>query len=331
MENIKPATLKKIILVTGGAGFIGSHLCEKLLSLNYLVLLLDKFKNSGNIMIKLANIANIKNNSNLTLLDIDLKNKELLDQIYRKYKISSIVHLAGKTGVSESIINPLLTVKETIISTALLFDCAIHSGVKAIVCASSGLVYGLTNRLPMKEVDPCFCPTSPYAIAVRTTELLAYSFFHTYKVPFTGLRFFPVIGPRMRRNLFLPMIVRNISRGLPVILYGDGLTVRGYVFINDVVEGIVRSISKPDGYQLINLGGEIPLSLLDLIKIVENILGMKAEIIYKSQRKEEIPRLYSDIGKAKEILNWTPKISIEEGIKNYINWYKLGENSFKIS
>lgn len=321
--------MKKTILVTGGAGFIGSHLCEKLLTLKYKVLLLDIFQNSGNIKSKLSNISNIKNNSNLTLLDLDLDNKETLLQIFRKFNISCVVHLAGKASVSESTTNPLHTVKENIIGTVQLFECAVESRVNHIVFASSGLVYGLTKRLPMKEEDQSLILTSPYAIAVRAAELLAYSFFHSYSVPFTGLRLFPVIGPRMRSNLFLPVIVNQISRELPVVIYGDGLTVRGYVYIDDVVEGIVRSISKPDGYQLINLGGEMPLSLLDLIKIVENVLGKKAKIIYKSQRKEEIPQLYPDIGKAGKLLNWKPKISIEEGIKRYIKWY-LSENISKI-
>lgn len=322
--------MKKIILVTGGAGFIGSHLCEKLLTLKYQVFLLDIFKNSGNIKSKLSNIANIKNNSNLTLLDFDLNNKEKLLQIFRKYNISCVVHLAGKASVSESITDPLRTVKENIIGIAQLFECAVESRVKHIVFASSGLVYGLTKRLPMTEEDQSLILTSPYAIAVRAAELLAYSFFHTYSVPFTGLRFFPVIGPRMRSNLFLPMIVDQIPHELPVVIYGDGLTIRGYVYIDDVVEGIVRSISKTDGYQLINLGGEMPLSLLGLIKIVEKVLGKKAKIIYKPQRKEEIPKLYPDIGKAGKFLNWAPKVSIEEGIKRYISWYDSRENISKI-
>lgn len=322
--------MKKIILVTGGAGFIGSHLCDKLLTLNYQVLLLDIFKNSGNIKSKLSNTANIKNNSNLTLLDFDLNNRKNLLQIFKKYNITCLVHLAGKASVSESITNPLRTVKENIVGAALLFECAVESRVNHIVFASSGLVYGMTKRLPMTEEDQSLILTSPYAIAVRATELLAYSFFHTYRVPFTGLRFFPVIGPRMRSNLFLPVIVNQISRELPVIIYGNGLNVRGYAYIDDVIEGIVRSIPIPDGYKLINMGGDKPVSLIYLIRIVENILGKKAKIIYKSQRKEEIAQLYPDIGKARKFLNWTPKISIEEGIKRYISWYDSGENINKI-
>lgn len=323
--------MKKIFLVTGGAGFIGSHVCEILLNLNYEVLLLDIFRQSKNIKRKQSNIKKIKHNSNLTLLDCDINNRKHLIQIFRKYRISYIVHLASKASVSHSITHPAHTVKDNLTGTTLLFEYAIQSEVKHIVFASSGLVYGLTRRLPMKENDPCFYPTSPYAVTIRATELLAYTFFHLYHIPFTGLRFFPIIGPRMRENLFLPTLVRQISQDLPVTIYGNGLTVRGYAYIDDVIEGIVGSITKPEGFQLINLGGEKPISLIDLIKIVEKVLGKKAKIIFKPQRKEEIIQLYPDIGKANKFLRWTPKVSIEEGIKRYISWYNSDDNFEKIS
>lgn len=314
--------MREVVLVTGGAGFIGSHVCEILLDLNYRVILLDKFQHNKNKKRKQLNINKIRDHPSLTIVDSNVNNKKKLTQVFRKYNISYIFHFAGNPNVPDSLTHPLQTVKNNLFGITLLFEYAVAYKVKHIVFTSSSLVYGATSKLPMIEDDPCFYPTSPYAATLRASELMAYTFYHLFQIPITSLRLFPVIGPRMRQNLFLPIIIRLISERRSITIYGNGLTSRSYIYIDDVVKGIVASMKKPHGYQIINLGGEKPLSLLDLVKIVEGILKTRAKITFQPQRKEEIIHVYPDIEKAKKILGFTPKISIEEGIHRYINWYK---------
>ncbi len=314
--------MKSTILVTGGAGFIGSYLCEKLLQSNNKVILLDKFRGSKHNKIKQQNISDIKNYPNLTIADADINDSQKISKVFRNQNISYIVHLASSASVPESIIDPLKTAKTNIIGTISLFEKAVQFKIKHIVFASSALVYGSKAFLPMSENDPCISLTNPYAVSLRTIELMARVYNTIYHLPITGLRLFPVIGPRMRQDLFLPVLIRAVLKGMPVKIYGDGKTTRTYTDIDDIAAGIMSSIIRPFGYQIINLGGINPISLLEMINLVERILGKKAKIIFMPQKKEEISHLYPSIEKAKKILGFEPQVTIEDGIKRYIDWYK---------
>lgn len=310
------------VLVTGGAGFIGSHLCKKLLKLDYRVILLDKFNKSPHNWIKQRNILDVKTNTNLSIFDVDVTNSQELAKIFTKQKISYVIHLAGKASVTDSIASPSSTFQVNIGGAVSLFQIATQFRVKHIVYSSSSLVYGKFASQLMKEDDPCFYPTSPYAVSMRSIELLANVYFNSSHIPVTGLRLFPVIGPGMRQNLFFPVIVRAIWENQPVQIFGDGKNVRTYAHIDGVIAGIISSITHPQGCQIINLGGAKPLSLLDLVHLVEKYINKKAKIIFRPQRKEEILYLCPSLKKARKKLGYMPQVKIEEVIKQYIIWWK---------
>ena len=314
--------MKDTILVTGGAGFIGSHLCAKLLRLDNKVILLDKFQKSLHKKIKQENIFDIKSDPNLTIVNEDISNTRKVTKIFKEQNISYLIHLANSASVSESIKDPIKTVRTNIIGTISLFENAVKYKIKHIVFASSALVYGSKAILPMSEDDPCVSLTSPYAVSLRTIELMAQVYDYLYGIPITGLRLFPVIGPKMRQNLFLPVLIRAILKGEPIKIYGDGKTTRTYTDIDDIVAGIISSIARLNGYQIINLGGTDPISLLEMINLVEGVLETKAKIIFMPQRQEEIPHLYPSIEKAKKILGFIPQVTVEGSIKKYIDWVK---------
>jgi len=314
--------MKNTILVTGGAGFIGSHLCAKLLRLDNKVILLDKFQKSLHKKIKQENIFDIKSDPNLTIVNEDISNTRKVTKIFKEQNISYLIHLANSASVSESIKDPIKTVRTNIIGTISLFENAVKYKIKHIVFASSALVYGSKAILPMSEDDPCVSLTSPYAVSLRTIELMAQVYNNLYGVPITILRLFPVIGPKMRQNLFLPVLIRAILKGEPIKIYGDGKTTRTYTDIDDIVAGIISSIARLNGYQIINLGGTDPISLLEMINLVEGVLETKAKIIFMPQRQEEIPHLYPSIEKAKKILGFIPQVTVEGSIKKYIDWVK---------
>lgn len=320
MEN--NANMKNTILVTGGAGFIGSHLCEKLLKYEYKVILLDKFQGSKHKNIKQQNISEIKANPNLTVIDADIGDSRKVTKVFKEQNISHVIHLSSSASVSESINDPLKTAKTNIIGTTSLFEGAVQFKIKHIVFASSALVYGSKAILPMSEDDPCISPTNPYAVSLKTIELMAKVYNHLYGIPITGLRLFPVIGPKMRQDLFLPVLIRAMLKDEPVKIYGDGKTTRTYSDIDDIVAGIISSITHPQGFQIINLGGMKPISLLEMINLVEKSLQTKAKIVYMPQRKEEITHLYPSLEKAKKMLEFIPQITVEDSIKKYIDWVK---------
>lgn len=309
------------VLITGGAGFIGSHLCVSLLKRNISVILTDSFRSAKNTNRKYKNIAKIKHNSKLSIIDTDIKNIDVFKCIFRHGDIPYMVHFAGKASVADSFIHPVENAKVNLIAATSLFELAFHSHVKHIVYASSSLVYGRTDILPMNENDPCRYPTSPYSVILKALECMTHALFYKYHIPITGLRLFPVYGPRMRDNLLIPVIVRSIISGKPVEVYGDGSAARSYTYIDDIIEGIITCIFQPNGDQLINLGSPHPTTIRTLINIIEVLLHKKATILIKSKRNDDVPLLYPDLMKAKKLLHYSTKISLEEGLKRYVDWY----------
>lgn len=321
---------KSNILITGGAGFIGSHLGEKLASADQQIFLLDRFKSSPHRKRKEKNIASFIKNKKVIIIDEDILAKEKINKIFKKNPINSVVHLAAQADVSRSISQPEKTIKTNLIGSSIIFEAAAKHGVSRIIYASSSLVYGKANTLPMAEDMPCNYPTSPYAVSMRAIELAAYAHYLQYKIPIIGLRFFPIYGPRMRENLVIPVLTKKISQNKPVTILGDGQQMRSYCYIDDIVEAITAAIKNSDklaGYQIINLGHPTPITLIDLIALIEKILDKKAQIRYQPARREDIPLLYPDLSKAKRLLDWQPKIALEKGLKRYINWLKNSQLS----
>ncbi len=319
MENKKQ---NQIILVTGGAGFIGSHLVDKLLEIGHKVVSVDDFNSYYNPEFKEENISGHIDKENFMLYRCDIIDFEALDTVFKKEKIDKIVHLAARAGVRASIQDPLLYEKVDIGGTANLLELARKHNIKDFIFASSSSVYGNQKNTPFSENSSADRPISPYGAAKRSTELLAYAYHHLFKINCTGLRFFTVYGERGRPDMAPYLFTEFILKGREIQKFGDGTTKRDYTYIDDIISGILACLDKNFGYEIINLGNNRPISLNDFIKTIEEIIGIKAKITTHSERPGDVKITYADISKAKKLLDWEPRVSLKSGMKNFIAWFK---------
>ena len=310
------------ILVTGGAGFIGSHLIDKLLSNGIEVICLDNFNDYYSPERKRKNIAHNLSNKNFTLIKGDITDNALLDTIFNKNKIAKIVHLAARAGVRPSLDDPGLYTKVNILGTLNLLEQARKHAIKTFIFSSSSSVYGSNKKMPFSETDVTENQISPYAITKKSGEMICKFYSETYGVHITCLRFFTVYGPRGRPDMAPYKFTEIIAKGCQIEMYGDGSSRRDYTYVSDVVEGILLSLEKSPKYEIINLGNGNPVELKRFISTIEELLGKRANIVKKPMPKGDVLATYADISKAKKILGYNPKVSIEEGLKNLIEWYK---------
>ena len=316
------------ILVTGGSGFIGSHLSEKLLELGHETICLDNFNDFYDPLIKRKNILKAKLNPKYTLIKGDIRDGRLLDQIFTTFEIDTVVHLAALAGVRKSIDNPLEYVDVDIKgSVNLLEQSRIHK-INKFIYASTSSVYGL-NATPFKEDDEIKSPISPYAAAKQAGEL----FCHTYHVicgmPIVCLRFFTVYGPRQRPEMAIHYFTRMIDEGKKISIFGDGSSSRDYTYIDDIVNGIVASINLNCAFEIFNLGNSNPIKLNYLIDLIEKKLGKSAHRVYLEMQSGDVEHTYADITKSKAMLGYNPTVSIEEGIERFIDWYRKMVKSYE--
>lgn len=322
------------ILVTGGAGFIGSHLCEALLNKGNKVIVIDNFNNYYDPMIKRRNIDEIKNtvqrnnilNNNFKVFEGDIRDKEKLDEIFNK-KIDIIVHLAAMAGVRPSIQNPKLYYDVNIMGTLNLLEKCKQCKITKFIFASSSSVYGNNKKVPFSENDNVDFPISPYAATKKSGELLLHTYHHLYNISTACLRFFTVYGPRQRPDLAIHKFTKLILEGKEIPFYGDGTTERDYTYIEDIVNGIVSAIDLIDNhdysYEIFNIGGDHTISLKKMVQTIEAALGKKAKLNIMSMQPGDVNRTCADITKANRILGYRPKVNFEDGIKNFTNWYKI--------
>lgn len=310
------------ILVTGGAGFIGSHLCERLLKEDNEVICLDDFNDFYKPEIKERNISSCKKNKKFKLYRADIRNKKILEDIFRKEKIGQIVHLAARAGVRPSINNPQLYAEVNVLGTINLLECARKSKIEKFIFGSSSSVYGLNKKIPFSEDDSLNNMISPYAITKYAGERFCYQYNQTHNIPVVCLRFFTVYGPRGRPDMAAYKFTERINDSREIEMYGDGHSKRDYTYVSDITEGIMSAIKKEFNFEIINLGDSRPVELKYLIKLIEKNLGKKATIKNMPPQQGDVPATYADIRKAKRLLNYNPKIKIEDGIKYFIKWYK---------
>lgn len=309
------------ILVTGGAGFIGSHLCERILKTDKHVICLDNFDDFYDPSIKMNNITRCLNSANFELIRGDIRDKITLEAIFQNNQISKIVHIAAKAGVRPSIRNPLLYEDVNVRGTLNLLEACKNHRVENFIFASSSSVYGINSKLPFGEDDPISKPISPYAASKRSCEMYCFTYHHLYGIPITCLRFFTVYGPRQRPEMAIHKFTRLISAGEEVEIYGSGSSKRDYTFIDDVIEGIVSLLDKKFDFEIINLGNSEPVELEYLIELIEKGLNKTASIKRLPAQAGDVPITFADISKAKSLLNYNPKTSIEKGIKRFAQWY----------
>jgi UDP-glucuronate 4-epimerase len=313
----------KNILVTGGAGFIGSHLVDKLLHENvWQVTVVDDFNDFYSPDIKRENIKHQLTNRNYTLYEADIRDAEKLHPVFAAKKFDVIVHLAARAGVRPSLSDPKLYVETNINGTVNLLESAKEFNVKQFVFASSSSVYGINAKIPFSENDKIFQPISPYAATKAAGELLCHTYSHLYDIRTVCLRFFTVYGARQRPDLAIYKFTKLISEDKPIPVFGDGKTRRDYTYIDDIICGVRAAIDySATKHEVFNLGESQTVELSELIELIEKQLGKKAIIDRKPVQAGDVPQTFSDISKAKKLLNYNPTTKIDDGIRKFVDWF----------
>jgi UDP-glucuronate 4-epimerase len=313
----------KNILITGGAGFIGSHLVDRLLSTGeWHVCVVDDFNEFYDPAIKRANVDRHQKNDNYRLFEADIRDNEALKRIFAENAFDCIVHLAARAGVRPSLLQPLLYVETNINGTMNLLEQAREQGIKQFVFGSSSSVYGANAKVPFSEDDPIFHPISPYAATKAAGELLCHTYTHLYGIRCICLRFFTVYGPRQRPDLAIHKFARLMSEGQRIPVFGDGNTRRDYTFIDDIISGVHAAIDYTGSdYEVINLGEARTVELRELISLLEKELGAKARIDSQPLQPGDVPQTFADVAKARRLLGYNPQTQIEEGIHRFVEWF----------
>lgn len=320
--------MSQIVLITGVAGFIGSHLAERLLHDGYQILGLDNFDDYYPISIKYENIRLLGNERNFKLIKGDIRDSALLNDIFSRNRISVVMHLAARAGVRPSVEYPLLYQDVNVMGTLNLLQACKDSNVEKFVFASSSSVYGLNNSPPFKEDANVNQPVSPYAASKASAELFCRTYNHLYTLPVTVLRLFTVYGPRQRPEMAIHRFTRQIYNGEEVSVFGDGSTNRDYTYVEDIVDGLVAAMNYRDGsFQIFNLGAGQTVYIGKLLEIIENSLTKKARIKYVDRVPGDVPSTDADISKAALYLGYKPKFNIEQGISNFVEWYLKNKES----
>jgi UDP-glucuronate 4-epimerase len=313
------------ILITGGAGFIGSHLAEKLLTVGREVVILDDFNDFYDPQIKRANIAGLA--KEVTVCHVDLRDNESLRSVFGGGKVDAIVHLAARAGVRPSIQSPRLYYDTNVLGTLHLLEAARLAGVERFIFASSSSVYGASKTVPFSEHQHLTQTLSPYGATKIAGEFLCSTYSHLYQMRVVALRYFTVYGPRQRPDLAIHQFTRRIYTGQPIDQFGDGSTRRDYTYIDDVIQGTVAALDY-DGptYDVFNLGENQTIQLKDLILAIQDAVGKKAKINRLGEQPGDMPTTYADISKARKLLGYNPTTKFSEGLPKFVEWFLRNES-----
>ena len=317
------------ILVTGGAGFIGSHLVEKLLADGHDVAILDDFNDFYDPQIKQENIAAVA--KDVAIHHVDLRENEAVRSLFHREKFDAIAHLAARAGVRPSIQNPQLYYDTNVAGTLHLLEAARATGVERFIFASSSSVYGMSKKVPFSEDQHLTQTISPYAATKMAGEFLCSTFSHLYRMRVVALRYFTVYGPRQRPDLAIHQFTRKICAGQAIDQFGDGTTRRDYTYVDDIIQGTVAAL-KYDGplFDIFNLGESETTQLKDLIAAIEKVLEKKAKINRLPEQPGDVPLTCADISKAKKLLGYKPATQLSEGLPRFIEWFRKIERSLKV-
>ena len=311
------------ILVTGGAGFIGSHVCERLLAEGHSVWAFDDLNNFYDPQFKRRNIREIQALAKpFEFVQGDLTDPAALEELFASVRFDQVIHLAARAGVRPSLEEPALYQRVNVEGTVNLFEAARKRGVKKIVAASSSSVYGVNSKVPFAEADPIFQAISPYAASKLACEALGHVYHHVYGMDIVMLRFFTVYGPRQRPDLAIYKFAGLISAGKPIPVFGDGSTARDYTYVDDIMQGVMACTRREFGYEIFNLGESQTVKLAYLIELLEQALGKKAVIDRRPMQPGDVPLTCADITKAREKLGYNPQTRIEQGIPLFVKWFK---------
>lgn len=312
------------ILVTGGAGFIGSNLIDRLLSIGQEVICVDNFDGFYSESVKRKNLEQALLNKNFKLYECDIRNQNELEQCFKTSKIGLVIHLAAKAGIRPSIANPIEYYDVNVSGTLSLLELMRKYKVTRMLFASSSSVYGNNSKVPFTEKDIVDSPISPYAASKKAGELLCHTYHHLYNFDVYCLRLFTVYGPRQRPDLAIHKFTNCILNGNPIEIYGDGTTSRDYTYIDDIIDGILLSINKLNGYEVFNLGESVTVSLAQIVDILERKLRTNITRKFLPIQPGDVSKTYSDISKARTLLGYSPKWSVEDGVDNFLTWKLKG-------
>jgi len=310
------------IFLTGGAGFIGSHLTESLLSQGHSVVCVDNFDGFYSRSLKERNITEFKDNPNFKLVEGDIRDINLLSELFASEKFDLIIHLAAKAGVRPSVEDPQEYFEVNINGTINILENANKYGVKKMIFASSSSVYGNNEKIPFAETDFVDHPISPYAASKKSGELLCYTYHSLYDMDISCLRFFTVYGPRQRPDLAIHKFTRLILEDKPIPVYGDGSFKRDFTYVEDTVSGINQAIKNLKNFNVYNFGNSRTISVLEMIRVLEKSLDKKAIIDFKEQQPGDVQLTCADITKSKKEIGYNPKFDFKLGIQNFVNWIK---------
>jgi UDP-glucuronate 4-epimerase len=315
------------ILVTGGAGFIGSHLCDRLIHSGREVICLDDFDNFYSKKVKLRNIEPMREVDRYHLYEGDIRDPAILEEIFGHHAVEAVIHLAARAGVRPSLEVPRLYSDVNVTGTATLLEHSRRFKVRSFLFGSSSSVYGNSDAVPFSESTPADLPVSPYAASKRAGELLAYTYHHLYGLDVACLRFFTVYGPRQRPEMAIHKFTRLIDRGETVPLFGDGSSARDYTYVDDIVDGIVAALERGRGFEIFNLGRSEVVSLRELVNQIMGALGKRAELVFQAEQPGDVRQTCADLTKSRRILGFEPKIGIAEGIRRFVDWYRAQPSS----
>jgi UDP-glucuronate 4-epimerase len=314
-------------LVTGGAGFIGSHVCERLLHDGHSVWAFDDLNPFYDPQLKRRNLREIQKLAKpFEFIHGDITDRAALDKLFAGAKFDQVIHLAARAGVRPSLAEPALYQRVNVEGTVNLLEAARQSGVKKIILASSSSVYGVNSKVPFAESDPIFAAISPYAASKLACEALGHVYHHVYGMDVAALRFFTVYGPRQRPDLAIYKFAKLINAGQPIPVFGDGSTARDYTFVSDTVDGVLACTQKQFGFEIFNLGESETVTLSRLIELLESALGKKAIIDRQPAQPGDVPLTFADISKSRANLGYQPHIKIDRGIALFIDWFRRNES-----
>jgi UDP-glucuronate 4-epimerase len=308
------------LLITGGAGFIGSHIADRRMARGDRVVVLDDFNDYYDPRRKRRNVQPHLGDPRYRLVEGDIRDRELVLRLFGEERFDAVVHLAARAGVRPSLEQPVLYEEVNCVGTLHLLEAAVSHGKPRFVFASSSSVYGINSKLPFSEDDPIDRPISPYATTKRAGELHVFSTHHIHGLPAVCLRFFTVYGPRQRPEMAIARFIRDLESGAPIPFYGDGSSRRDYTFIDDIADGVEASLEASFAFEIVNLGSAHPVTLTALVEALEAATGKSARLDRLPEQPGDVPATFASVEKAERLLDFRPRVSLAEGLRRSVAW-----------
>jgi UDP-glucuronate 4-epimerase len=310
------------VLLTGGAGFIGSHLAERLLLEGHQLFVVDDLNDFYSIEAKQRNLQEIRQRGSFEFEQADICDQDKLGKIFERCRPEVVVHLAARAGVRPSLEQPFLYERVNVEGTLVLLELARLFAVRKFLFASSSSIYGITSKIPFAETEANPNPISPYGVTKLAGEKLCYCYAHLYQVPTICLRFFTVYGPRQRPDLAIHKFLKLIYQGAEISVFGDGSSLRDYTFIDDIVDGILAALQFDCQFEVFNLGNSNPISLIEMIRLLEKHSGKAAHLRFQPDQPGDMPFTHADLSKAGQLLSYRPRVSFETGVTRFVEWFE---------